>query len=40
MSFLKYEKNKNFALVTTQNPNKGAFAWKRQELGPEFLSRF
>jgi len=37
---LKYEKNPNFALVATQNPNKGAFAGKRQELGPEFLSRF
>ena len=37
---LKYEKNSNFALVATQNPNKGAFAGKRQELGPEFLSRF
>ena len=34
---LKYEKNSNFALVATQNPNKGAFAGKRQELGPEFL---
>ena len=37
---LKFEKNPNFALVATQNPNKGAFAGKRQELGPEFLSRF
>ena len=37
---LKYKKNENFALVATQNPNKGAFAGKRQELGPEFLSRF
>ena len=37
---LKYEKNPNFALVATQNPNKGAFEGKRQELGPEFLSRF
>ena len=36
---LKYEK-KNFALVVTQNPIKGAFAGKRQNLGPEFLSRF
>ena len=27
-------------MVATQNPNKGAFAGKRQELGPEFLSRF
>ena len=37
---LKFNKNPNFALVATQNPNKGAFAGKRQELGPEFLSRF
>ena len=37
---LKYKKNPNFALVATQNPNKGAFAGKRQELGPEFLLRF
>ena len=37
---LKYNKNPNFALVATQNPNKGAFAGKRQELGAEFLSRF
>jgi MoxR-like ATPase len=37
---LKYDKNPNFALVATQNPNKGAFTGKRQELGPEFLSRF
>ena len=37
---LKFEKDPNFALVATQNPNKGAFAGKRQELGPEFLSRF
>jgi len=37
---LKYEKNEDFALVATQNPNKGAFTGKRQELGPEFLSRF
>ena len=37
---LKYDKDPNFALVATQNPNKGAFAGKRQELGPEFLSRF
>jgi len=37
---LKYNKNPNFALVATQNPNKGAFSGKRQELGEEFLSRF
>ena len=38
--FLKYEKNKDFSSVVTQNPNKDAFAGKRQELGPKFLSRF
>jgi len=37
---LKLDKNQNFALIATQNPNKGAFEGKRQELGPEFLSRF
>ena len=37
---LKKRKHKNFAIIATQNPNKGAFAGKRQELGPEFLSRF
>ena len=37
---LKKKKDINFALVATQNPNKGSFAGKRQELGPEFLSRF
>jgi len=37
---LKYKRHPNFALVATQNPNKGAYAGKRQELGPEFLSRF
>ena len=37
---LKYKKNPNFALIATQNPNKGTFEGKRQELGTEFLSRF
>ena len=37
---LKYKKNPNFAIMATQNPNKGAYIGKRQELGPEFLSRF
>ena len=37
---LKYKKNPNFALIATQNPNKGTFEGKRQELGIEFLSRF
>ena len=37
---LKKKKHKNFAIIATQNPNKGIFEGKRQELGPEFLSRF
>ena len=37
---IKYQKHDNFSLVATQNPNKGAFLGKRQELSPEFLSRF
>ena len=37
---LNKKKNPNFALVATQNPNKGAFIGKRQDLGKEFLSRF
>ena len=37
---LKYQKNPDFALLATQNPNKGSFTGKNQELGPEFLSRF
>ncbi|KAK8878640.1 hypothetical protein M9Y10_005420 [Tritrichomonas musculus] len=32
--------NKNFRLVATQNPNKGLFAHKRQDLGLKFYSRF
>ena len=32
--------NKNFGVIATQNPNKGAFANKRQDLGLGFLSRF
>ena len=40
MSFKIWKKNKDFALVATQNPNKGNFAGKRQELGLEFLSIF
>ena len=32
--------NKRFGIIATQNPNKGAFANKRQELGIGFLSRF
>jgi len=33
-------KHKNFALVATQNPNKGAFSGKRHELSTEFVSVF
>ncbi len=32
--------NEHFSLIATQNPNTGAFANKRQDLGIEFLSRF
>jgi len=32
--------HKNFGIIATQNPNKGAFANKRQDLGLSFLSRF
>ena len=37
---IKYKKHENFALIATQNPNKGAYIGKRQELTLEFLSRF
>ena len=36
----KYRMHKNFGIIATQNPNKGAFANKRKELGMGFLSRF
>ena len=36
----KYTMHPNFGIIATQNPNKGAFANKRQELGVGFLSRF
>ena len=36
----KYPMNPNFGIIATQNPNKGAFEKKRQELGLGFLSRF
>ena len=39
-SLLEVHKHKNFALVATQNPNKGAFSGKRHELLTEFVSRF
>ena len=32
--------HKNFCLIATQNPNKGHFTRKRNELKKEFLSRF
>ena len=37
---VKYEMNENFCLIATQNPNKGGFIGKRQDLDMEFLSRF
>jgi len=36
----KYKMHSKFGIIATQNPNKGAFANKRQELGIGFLSRF
>ena len=36
----QYQMHENFSLIATQNPNTGAFANKRQDLGVEFLSRF
>ena len=36
----KFRMHPNFGIIATQNPNNGAFANKRQELGIEFLSRF
>ena len=36
----KIKMNPNFCLIATQNPNKGKFAGKRQELGTKFLSKF
>ena len=36
----KVQKNKNFCLIATQNPNIGSYKNKRQDLGVEFLSRF
>ena len=37
---VKHEMNENFCLIATQNPNKGGFIGKRQDLEMEFLSRF
>ena len=36
----KYEMKKNFVIIATQNPNKGALTNKRQELWVGFLSLF
>ena len=35
-----YKMHPNFGIIATQNPNKGAFKNKREELGLGFLSRF
>ena len=40
MPWKEIEMGENFNLIATQNPNKGLFANKRQELGKKFLSRF
>ena len=37
---IRHEMHENFCLIATQNPNKGGFTGKRQELEMEFLSRF
>ena len=34
------KKHPDFALIATQNPNKGLFANKRQNLGKKFMSKF
>ena len=34
------KKDPDFALIATQNPNKGLFANKRQNLGKKFMSKF
>ena len=36
----KIKKHPDFALIATQNPNKGLFANKRQNLGKKFMSKF
>jgi MoxR-like ATPase len=40
MPWKEIEMGKGFNLIATQNPNKGLFANKRQDLGKKFLSRF
>jgi len=34
------KKHPDFALIATQNSNKGLFANKRQNLGKKFMSKF
>ena len=34
------KKHPDFSLIATQNPNKGLFANKRQNLGKKFMSKF
>ena len=40
MPWKEIEMGKGFNIIATQNPNKGLFANKRQDLGKKFLSRF
>ena len=40
MPWKEISMGKGFNLIATQNPNKGLFANKRQDLGKKFLSRF
>ena len=40
MPLKKIKKGPGFRLIATQNPNKGLFAHKRQDLGLKFVSRF
>ena len=37
---MKIKKHPDFSLIATQNPNKGLFANKRQNLGKKFMSKF
>ena len=40
MPWQEIEMDEGFNLIATQNPNKGLFANKRQDLGKKFISRF
>ncbi|KAK8841095.1 hypothetical protein M9Y10_027936 [Tritrichomonas musculus] len=40
MPLMEIPMHSDFRLIATQNPNKGLFAAKRQDLDPAFLSRF